>query len=79
MNASQKLQVNKTQGLPSIKESNEADQSAAVQFSWIFQHCTQIIELSLRILFTNQIESCLNESKLEELKVFILEELRKCI
>jgi dynein heavy chain len=72
LNASQKLQVNKTQGLPSIKESNEADQSAAVQFSWILQHCTQVIEISLRVLFTNQIETCLNESKIDELKVYIL-------
>ena len=45
--------------LETITESN-IDQ---LKFSWIFQHTGQIADLSLKILFTNQIENCLNSEK----------------
>ncbi len=56
--------------LPAIKETNiETDpQTSPTHFSWIFQHVSQVVELSIRILMTNQIEACLKESKIDELK-----------
>lgn len=56
--------------LPSIHENNELISNQSI-FSWLFQHTSQIIELSLRVLITNQIEKCLKESKLDELKVIL--------
>ena len=55
--------------LGTINESTNENQNNPTNFSWIFQHISQIAELSLRILFTNQIETCLNHEKsLDELK-----------
>ncbi len=55
--------------LGTISESNNENQNNPTHFSWIFQHISQIAELALRILFTNQIETCLNNEKaLDELK-----------
>ncbi len=47
---------NKTQ-LPAISESFEAQPPAL--FAWTFQHTSQVIGLTLRILFTRQIEASL--------------------
>ena len=55
-----------TRQLPAISESFEAQPPAL--FAWTLQHTTQIVELTLRILFTRQIETCLATS-LEDLKI----------
>ncbi len=58
--------------LETINEASELKQFEQNIFSWMFQHTSQIVELSLRVLFTKQIEDCLNGSKTEELKVFLI-------
>ena len=58
-------------GLPPITESFEAKQTSSL-FAWTFQHVSQVIELTLRILLTKQIEECLTNSKSAELKASLL-------
>ncbi len=58
---------NKAQ-LPAISESFEAKPPAL--FTWTFEHTSQVIELTLRILFTKQIEASLKSVEdLRELDV----------
>jgi hypothetical protein len=58
---------NNTKQLPAINESFEAQPPAL--FALTFEHTTQIVELTLRILFTKQIENCLASSNLDDMKV----------
>lgn len=50
--------------LPAISESFEAQPPSL--FAWTFQHTNQVVELTLRILLTKQVESSL--SSVEEMK-----------
>jgi hypothetical protein len=54
---------NRASILGTISETTNEPQNNPTDFSWIFQHISQIADLSLRILFTNQIETCLNNEK----------------
>ena len=56
--------------LQPINESTETHFFPSL-FTWTFQHCSQIVGLTLRIMFTKQIEACLassQQNKTDELK-----------
>lgn len=58
---------NYNRNLPVIKENvEEASQEASV-FSWLFLHPIQIVDLTLNISLTEQIEKHLKESKFDEM------------
>ena len=54
--------------LPPITESFDSVQTPSL-FTWTFQHVCQVIELTLKILLTKQIEECLVQAKIDDLKV----------
>ena len=62
--------------LPTISETSEQIDTNAHVFSWLLQHPNQIIDLTLNILITQQIESCLSDSKEEEMRVKIINKLK---
>ncbi|CAF0814108.1 unnamed protein product [Brachionus calyciflorus] len=64
-----RAQTSEKRALPAINENiDQKNQSSHSVFSWLFQHTNQIIELSLKILMTSQIEKSLKEAKMDELK-----------
>lgn len=64
---SQNMSKPEHKALQPINETAEAQFFPSL-FTWTFEHCCQVVDLTLRILFTKQIETCLSsENKSDEL------------
>jgi hypothetical protein len=58
--------------LTPIHESGESQVASTSLFSWMFQHVSQVVELSLRILLTKQIEACLGKPDDLRVRIWII-------
>ena len=57
-----------TRVLQSINESSETNFFPSL-FTWTFQHCSQIVSLTMRIMLTKQIETSLaSQNNIDDLK-----------